>query len=169
MEHCMFQDLVMLSCSCQLDWSANIDAVVKKANQRLFFLRKLRQFHVDPQILRLFFQSSIQSILSYNQLCYHSSAKKMDMDKLEKIVSRASTIIGEDLQSMDSLFSGVALQKLQRIRLDNQHPLHQTVAACEPRRETSRRLRSLPARTNRMLDSFLPTAIRLFNQQLGVL
>ena len=42
---------------CQLDWSANVDAVYKKANQRLFFLRKLKQFRVDPQILRLFFQS----------------------------------------------------------------------------------------------------------------
>ena len=28
---------------CQLDWSANVDAVYKKANQRLFFLRNLKQ------------------------------------------------------------------------------------------------------------------------------
>jgi hypothetical protein len=59
-------------------------------------LRKLKQFKVSPQILQLFFQFTIQSVLTFNQLCYQSNTKKADMERLVKIVSRAATIIGTD-------------------------------------------------------------------------
>jgi hypothetical protein len=148
----------------QLDWSPNVDAVSKKANQRLFFLRKLKQFKVSPQILQLFFQSTIQSVLTFNQLCYQSSTKKADMERLEKIVSRAATIIGTDLTTLESLFQAAALSKLRKVRADASHPLHPVLAACESKRESSQRLRSIKARTNRMKDSFLPTVVRLHNE-----
>ncbi len=35
-----------------LTWSAHTDAVLKKAHQRLFFLRRLRKFGTSPRILR---------------------------------------------------------------------------------------------------------------------
>ncbi|XP_070212553.1 uncharacterized protein [Littorina saxatilis] len=122
----------------QLDWSPNVDAVCKRANQRLFFLRKLRQFHVDPQILHLFYQATIQSVVSFNQLCYHSSAKKGDMERLEKIVKRAGSIIGSELQPLSTQFPSVALKKLSMIRSDDRHPLHQALASCEPTPQSCR-------------------------------
>ena len=151
----------------RLDWSPNVDAVCKKANQRLFFLRKLKQFKVAPEILQLFFQATIQSVLTFNQVCYLGSTKKADMERLEKVVGRAAAIIGEELVPLATLFRGVALTKLQKLRADVSHPLNQTLASCEPTRECSRRLRCLKARTNRLRDSFLPTAIRLYNETLG--
>ncbi len=36
-------------------WSAHTDALLKKAHQRLFFLRRLRKFGVSPRILRSFY------------------------------------------------------------------------------------------------------------------
>ncbi len=36
-----------------LTWSAHTDAVLKKAHQRLFFLRRLRKFGTSPRILRI--------------------------------------------------------------------------------------------------------------------
>jgi hypothetical protein len=150
----------------RLGWSPNVDAVSKKANQRLFFLRKLRQFKVSPQILQLFYQSTIQSVLTFNQLCYQSSTKKADMERLGKVVSRAATIIGNDLTPLEKLFEGAALSKLRKIRADASHPLHPVLAGCDSKRESSQRLRSIKARTNRMRDSFLPTAVRLQNASL---
>ncbi len=38
-----------------LTWSAHTDAVLKKAHQRLFFLRWLRKFGLSPSILRSFY------------------------------------------------------------------------------------------------------------------
>ena len=54
----------------KLDWSSNIEACCKKVNQRMYFLRKLKQFKVDENILARFYQTIIQSAMPYNQVCY---------------------------------------------------------------------------------------------------
>ncbi len=46
-----------------LTWSAHTDAVLKKAHQRLFFLRRLRKFGMSPSILRSFYTRTVESIL----------------------------------------------------------------------------------------------------------
>ncbi len=46
-----------------LTWSAHTDAVLKKAHQRLFFLRRLRKFGTSPSILRSFYSCTVESIL----------------------------------------------------------------------------------------------------------
>lgn len=41
---------------------ANTDAICKKANQRLFFLRKLRSFNVDMTLMKMLYSSFIESV-----------------------------------------------------------------------------------------------------------
>ncbi len=50
-----------------LTWSAHTDAVLKKAHQRLFFLRRLRKFGTSPSILR-----SSDDINTSKQLRFYS-------------------------------------------------------------------------------------------------
>ena len=137
----------------------------KKASQRLFFLRELRQFRVSPQILRLYYQSTIESALAFNQLCYYSNAKVTDTARMERVVSKAASIIGEELVPLSGRFTAAAIRKLRKIRYDDCHPLHEVLASREPRRESSRVLRSFSARTTRLRDSFLPAAVRLYNER----
>ncbi|KAF7661286.1 hypothetical protein LDENG_00265940 [Lucifuga dentata] len=47
-----------------LTWSANTIALVKKAQQRLYFLRILRKNHLTQKLLVSFYHCSIESILS---------------------------------------------------------------------------------------------------------
>ncbi len=47
-----------------LTWSAHTDAVLKKAHQHLFFLRRLRKFGTSPSILRSFYTCTVESILT---------------------------------------------------------------------------------------------------------
>ncbi len=47
-----------------LTWSAHTDAVLKKAHQRLFFLRRLRKFGTSTRILRSFYTCTMESILT---------------------------------------------------------------------------------------------------------
>ncbi len=47
-----------------LTWSAHTDAVLKKAHQRLFFLRQLRKFGMSPSILRSLISCTVESILT---------------------------------------------------------------------------------------------------------
>ena len=46
----------------KLDWSSNIEACCNKSNQRMCFLRKLKQFQVDKKILARFCQAIVQSL-----------------------------------------------------------------------------------------------------------
>ena len=52
--------------SNDLAWENNTDAVVKKAQQRLFFLRQLKTFGLWRDILVQFYRSAIESILTFS-------------------------------------------------------------------------------------------------------
>ena len=47
----------------KLKWSDNTDDIVKKCNQRMYFLRKLNSFGVDKKVTELFYSSFIESVL----------------------------------------------------------------------------------------------------------
>ncbi|KAK3529628.1 hypothetical protein QTP70_032507 [Hemibagrus guttatus] len=47
-----------------LTWSLNTSSITKKAQQRLYFLRRLRKAHLPPPILTTFYRGTIESILS---------------------------------------------------------------------------------------------------------
>ncbi len=47
-----------------LTWSAHTDAVLKKAHQCLFFLRRQRNFGMSPSILISFYSCNVESILT---------------------------------------------------------------------------------------------------------
>ena len=49
----------------KLKWSTHTDSVVKKAQQRLFNLRRLKKFSLSPKTLANFYRCTIESILSY--------------------------------------------------------------------------------------------------------
>jgi hypothetical protein len=56
------------SCSCvhitdNLKWSTHTDSVVKKAQQRLFNLRRLKKFNLAPKTLTHFYRCTMESIL----------------------------------------------------------------------------------------------------------
>ncbi|KAG5279118.1 hypothetical protein AALO_G00106300 [Alosa alosa] len=54
----------------KLDWSANTDALYKKEQSRLYFLRRLRSFNVCSKLLRMFYQSVVASVLFYAVVCW---------------------------------------------------------------------------------------------------
>ncbi|KAI5629970.1 gastrula zinc finger protein XlCGF28.1-like [Silurus asotus] len=45
-----------------LTWSLNTSSITKKAQQRLYFLRRLRKAHLPPPILTMFYRGTIESI-----------------------------------------------------------------------------------------------------------
>ena len=54
----------------KLNWSANAGALYKKGQSRLFFLRKLRSFDVCKEMLLMFYQSVMASMLFYAAVCW---------------------------------------------------------------------------------------------------
>ena len=77
-----------------LKWDLNTKAITKKGRQQLHLLCKLRLFNVDPTILKLFYNSFIESVLTFSFICwfYNLNVKQKKTDyKLN--MQEPSTII----------------------------------------------------------------------------
>ena len=66
----------------KLNWSANAQALVRKGNQRLFFLRRLRSFGVGPRLLELFYRATVESVLTFNSLSFFGSLNEHDKSRI---------------------------------------------------------------------------------------
>ncbi len=62
-------------------WSGTI--IVKKAQQRLYFLRQLRKFNLPQELLKKFYSAIIESILCTSITVWFSSATKSDQKTTE--------------------------------------------------------------------------------------
>ena len=151
----------------KLDWAPNVDLRYSKANKRLSCLRRLKKFRIDRKVLEIFFKTTIESTMLFNQLCYYANADSKDTDRLEMISRRAEKITGRPITMPGDIYNRAALRKLRRILKDEEHPLHVEAKNREPTRGCSNVMRSFTSRTNRFKDSFLPTSVRLFNAQAG--
>ena len=145
----------------RLDWSANVQALVKRGNQRMYFLRRLRSFGVGPRLLELFYRATVESVLTFNGLGFHGSLTEQDKAQLSRITKAAGKLIGRQVSDLRALFEAKAVKRLEAILGDPTHPLCDVLLGQTSAR--SGRLISFKARTNRFLCSFLPTAIRLRN------
>ncbi|KAI4876296.1 hypothetical protein NFI96_018083, partial [Prochilodus magdalenae] len=63
----------------ELTWSEHTTRVVKKAQQRLFFLRRLKRFGMDPRILRTFNTCTVESTGWCRQLNFVASRGKNNL------------------------------------------------------------------------------------------
>ena len=66
----------------QLNWKSNTKTIFKRANQRMYFLRKLKSFKVDDTILKLFYQSTIQSVVTFCRVVRFHALQVSDRKKI---------------------------------------------------------------------------------------
>ncbi len=144
-----------------LTWSTHTDAVLKKAHQRLFFLRRLRKFGMSPSILRSFYTCTVESILTGCITAWFGNSTAGNRKALQRVVRTARHIVGGELPSLQDIYTRRCIRKARRIIKDSSHPSHRLLSLLP----SGRRLRSIRSRTSRLRDSFFPQAIRLMNSQ----
>ncbi len=91
--------------SQDLKWDNHIESIVKKAQQRLYFLRQLRKFNLPQELLKQFYSAIIESVLCTSITVWFSSATKSDLRKLQRVVRTAEQIIGTTLPTLQELHS----------------------------------------------------------------
>ena len=84
----------------KLDWTSNTKQLYKKAQSRMYFLRRLRSFNICRKLLRMFYQSVVASVLSYAVVCWGGSTSKSDLYRLEKLVKRAGSVVSMKLDPL---------------------------------------------------------------------
>ncbi len=147
----------------KLRWRENTDAILKKAHTRLYCLRKLRSFNVSPQLLQTFYSSIISSVLTYGLTCWGGNMTKQDRNRLDKLIKKASGVVGKTQDSIGQTYHKRVMNKLSGILQDDTHPLRQTFD-CRVI-ERSGRMRTPRSKTARYSDSFVPVAVGLFNSK----
>uniref|UniRef100_A0A9J8BX17 Reverse transcriptase domain-containing protein n=1 Tax=Cyprinus carpio carpio TaxID=630221 RepID=A0A9J8BX17_CYPCA len=96
-----------------LSWTDNTAALAKKAQQRLYFLRKLRRARAPAPIMCTFYRGTIESILTSCITVWYGACNASCRKTLQGIVRAAEKIIGVSLPS---------LQKIYGIRLTRKVP-----------------------------------------------
>ncbi len=144
-----------------LTWSAHTDAVLKKAHQRLFFLRRLRKFGTSPRILRSFYTCTVESILTGCITAWFGNSTAGNRRALQRVVRTARHIVGGELPSLQDIYTRQCVQGKPG-GLSKTPATRPTDCSLLP---SGRRFRSIRSRTSRLRDSFFPQAIRLMNSQ----
>ena len=142
-----------------LSWTLNTSSLVKKAHQRLFFLRRLKKAHLSPQILENFYRCTIESILTNCISVWYGSCSVADRKSLQRVVKTAQRITGSSLPTIEAVQSKRCLRRARSIEKDSSHPSHRLFALLP----SGRRYRVLRSRTRRFRNSFIPAAVTLLN------
>lgn len=145
--------------SDDLTWTTNTTQVVKKAQQRLYFLRRLRKFGMSPKILSNFYSCTIESILTSCITVWYGSTTEKDRKRLQRVVKTATKITRTPQPSLQSIYHRRVHRRAASIIKDPTHPQHGLFTLLP----SGRRYRSVKSRTTRLKNSFFPTAIRLLN------
>ena len=142
----------------KLDGDENINNVYKKANQRLYFVRKLRKCHIDKTIMSMFYKSVVESVLTFCMLCWYGGISYQARKKVERIVTSAVKL-GCDAQSLEDLYNTLIVKKCDQIMNDDSHPLSSNFVSLP----SKRRLAAIRCRTERFRKTFVPSAVRQRN------
>jgi len=135
----------------KLDWSVIAASIYRKTQSRLYFLRRLRSFNICSTMMWMFYESVVTSSIFCAVVCWGSNMKVADSNTLDKLIRRAGSILGEELDPLLVVAERRMLSKLLSILDNPSHPLHCVLAA--QRSTFSQRLRQ-------SRRSFLPVAIQ---------
>ena len=143
-----------------LKWEENISATLKKANQRLYFLRQLKKYNMKQDILVNFYRSVIESILTFSIIVWFEGITLKQKLQLNRIVNTASKIIGCSLPTLEDIHLKRVKRRSEKIIKDSSHPANHLFKKLP----SGRRFRTLKCGTTRSRKSFFPCAIQTMNE-----
>ena len=129
-------------------------------NQRMYFMRKLHSFLVDPTLISLFYQSCVLSIITFCLSAWGGNMRESEKRKLNSHIKRAHKILKNTPIFLDHFVDYLSHKKILKIEKDPTHPLYNQLKYSE----RSGRLIHLKCNRERYLNSFMPLAIRTYSK-----
>ena len=144
----------------KLSFNDNVVHVYKKAQQRLYLLRKLRSFGVGRHVLESVYRCLVESvILSFNIVTWYGNLSVKNRARLARVVNTASKILGVEQKQLCDLYHLSVCRTSLWILHDKTHPLD----FCFQHLPLGRRLKVPLAKKNVYKKSFIPTAVSVLN------
>ena len=81
-------------------------------------------FGVSADLLLMFYNSVISSTISFGAACWGGDVSQHDQGRVDKVIHRASRIVGRHLDNFQSLYRGKVLHKASQTLQDPSHLLH---------------------------------------------
>ena len=132
----------------KLKWYTHTDSVVKKAQQHLFNLRRLKKFDLAPKTLT-------------NLYRWYSNCTARNSRALQRVMRSAQRITEGKLPALQDTYSTQCHRKAKKIIKDNNHPSNCLFTLLSSRRQGQ--YRCIKAGTERLKNSFYLKIIRLLN------
>ncbi|KAI4899970.1 hypothetical protein NFI96_015157 [Prochilodus magdalenae] len=107
-----------------LMWSLNTSSIAKKAQQRLYFLWRLRKAHLPPPVLTMFYRGAVESILNSCIIVWFGNCNASDRKTLQRLVRTAEKIIEVSLPSVTDIHTTRCTRKALSIVKDPTHASH---------------------------------------------
>ena len=144
---------------CKLKFEENVNAIYKKANKRMYFVRKLHSLHVNRKILELFYKSVVESVFMFGIAAWYGNCTQRSKYLLFRITKYARKLGIQNVNTPDQLYEKAIVKKAKAVRSDCEHPLYSMYKLLR----SGRRLQAEYTRTTRYSNSFLPSSIKLLN------
>src|SRR4029434_1421348 len=149
---------IISTISRNLKWEPHINTIIKKAQQRMYFLRQLKKYNLPQELLINFYTAVIGSVLCTSITVWFGSANKLDKNR--RTVRSAEKIIGANLPTIQDLYTSRVRKRAGKITADPSHPGHNLFQLLP----SGRCYRTLFAKTTRHTNSFFPLAVSLMNR-----
>ncbi len=109
----------------QLKWSEHVDSLCGKLAQRLHFLCCLRLFGVSTEIMLIYYNAILGSLISYGMSSWFGALTVQSKSRIEKILKTAMKVIGiNNYPSLQSTFEESVIKKTNHILNDPSHILY---------------------------------------------
>ena len=149
----------------KLSFNDNVVSAYKKAEQRLYLLRKLRSLGVGRHVLEPYvYRCLVESVLSFSTVTWYGNLSVKNRPRLARVVNTASRIIGVEQKQLCALYHLSVCRKSLSILHDKTHFLN----ICFQHLPSGRRLK-VPLAENVYKKSFIPTGMTPFSFKCKVL
>ncbi len=107
----------------KLRFDTHVEAVGKKGQQWLHYLRRLSTFNISRTLMNMYYKSYIETVLCFSICCWYGNVNVKHRNSLNGIVNQGSKIIGIKQTGLSYCFDRFVLQKARAIVADCTHPL----------------------------------------------
>jgi hypothetical protein len=120
-----------------MKWSTYTDSVVKKAQQCLFNLRRLKKFGLAPKTLTNIYRCTIETTLSGCITAWYGNCTACNCRALQGVVRSAQSITGGTLPALQDTYSTRCHRKAKKIIKDINYLSHGLFTPQSSRRSTT--------------------------------
>ena len=139
----------------KLSWKKNVGCIIKKADTRVYCLRKLKSFGISPFLLAIFYSAVVCSAPIFGVVCWRENISKHKRGRLDKMGKKGGQVVDISGQSIKEVYFRWVRHQLATILNDSTHPLYSDSSQLKG----SRRLQVPLTKTNQLKFSFVPSAV----------